>query len=154
MRPGALPWDREKWQKIVRLTAEPWELAGLPSVFVSFGVSVCLILTVTNRSVHWLGWCLGELSVESKESATHIVCAVTWHVGRQSSSFYSVSFRQQHGLSVIPGVVFFTLRLKWKKQASLKSFLPNFVKFTWKHDMLTLMINCKACATSKKGAGC
>ena len=29
VRFGALLWNREKWQKIVRLTAEPWELAGL-----------------------------------------------------------------------------------------------------------------------------
>ena len=29
VRLGALSWDREKWQKIVRLTAKPWELAGL-----------------------------------------------------------------------------------------------------------------------------
>ena len=29
MRLGALSGDREKWQKIVRLTAKPWELADL-----------------------------------------------------------------------------------------------------------------------------
>ena len=29
VRLGALSWDREKWQKIVRLAAEPWELADL-----------------------------------------------------------------------------------------------------------------------------
>ena len=33
VRLGALSWDREKWQKIARLTAEPWELAGLRTVF-------------------------------------------------------------------------------------------------------------------------
>ena len=35
VRFGALSWDREKWQKIVRLTAKPWELAGLlPVVYL------------------------------------------------------------------------------------------------------------------------
>ena len=32
VRLGALSWDREKWQKIARFTAEPWELEGLTLV--------------------------------------------------------------------------------------------------------------------------
>ena len=44
VRLGALSWDREKWQKIARLTAEPWELAGLCTVFCETSSSKTLTI--------------------------------------------------------------------------------------------------------------
>ena len=48
VRFGALSWDREKWQKIVRLTAEPWELVGLHIVAACSLHFMQLILSTIN----------------------------------------------------------------------------------------------------------
>ena len=63
--------DREKWQKIVRLTAEPWELAGLKQsnsvsnlTGVVMTISVGLLLnnqvgkyrSVTTNQESWIIW--------------------------------------------------------------------------------------------------
>ena len=97
VRLRASSWDREKWQKIMRITAEPWELAGL-LLFLRIDVQLALscILKINSNWYQKVAFLLNtpeETQLlpweEHVENPLHQENA-QWKLGRKSYCFLAL----------------------------------------------------------------